>query len=164
MCAMFRITNANFKKVCCIRCTFFMTTLFTKKKESKFWISLSQLPFQTEQKGLHLSTNKEQKEQHNPDFLNLSQASYVSFIPFLVNFGDEATEILKYYVIFVYILQGKMCKMEKIEKIMQKKVTKIPKTKTRKFRMNETFRFSILLVNLLNFTKILMIFVGNQKN
>ena len=32
---------------------------------------------------------------------------------FLVTFGDKVTKIRKYYVIFVYILQGKMGKMEK---------------------------------------------------
>ena len=41
----------------------------------------------------------------------------VSFIPFLflVTFGNKVTKIRKYYVIFVYILQGKMGKMEKME-------------------------------------------------
>ena len=40
---------------------------------------------------------------------------FVSFIPFfvLVTFGDKVTKIWKYYVIFVYILQGKIGKMEK---------------------------------------------------
>ena len=42
----------------------------------------------------------------------------VSFIPyfvfwFLVTFGNKVKKIGKYYVIFVYILQGKMCKTEK---------------------------------------------------
>ena len=32
---------------------------------------------------------------------------------FLVTFGDEVTKIQKYHVIFVYILQGKMGKIEK---------------------------------------------------
>ena len=45
----------------------------------------------------------------------------VLFIPFfvfvfLVTFSDEVTKIQKYYVIFVYILQGKMGKMEKKRK------------------------------------------------
>ena len=58
---------------------------------------------------------------------------------FLVTFGDEVTNIRKYYVIFVYILQGKMGKMEKKWKENHAaKVTKIPKTKRRKYRMNET--------------------------
>ena len=35
---------------------------------------------------------------------------------FLVTFGSEITKIRKYYVIFVYILQGKMGKMEKTER------------------------------------------------
>ena len=32
---------------------------------------------------------------------------------FLVTFGDEVMKIRKYYIIFVYILQGKMGKTEK---------------------------------------------------
>ena len=32
---------------------------------------------------------------------------------FLVTFGDEITKIQKHYIIFVYILQGKMDKTEK---------------------------------------------------
>ena len=35
---------------------------------------------------------------------------------FLVTFGDEVTEVQKYYVIFVYTLQGKMGKTEKLER------------------------------------------------
>ena len=35
---------------------------------------------------------------------------------FLVTFGSEITKIRKYYVIFVYILQGKMGKTEKNQK------------------------------------------------
>ena len=58
---------------------------------------------------------------------------------FLVTFGDEITKIRKYYIIFVYILQGKMGKTEKIRKKNHAtKVTKIPKTKRRKYGMNET--------------------------
>ena len=59
----------------------------------------------------------------------------VLFIPFfvfvfLVTFSDEVTKIQKYYVIFVYILQGKMGKTEKTRKENHAtKVTKIPKTK-----------------------------------
>ena len=68
-------------------------------------------------------------------FLN----TYVWFIPFsfLVILGDEVTKIQKYYVIFVYILQDKMGKME-IKENYSTKVTKIPKTKRQKFGMNET--------------------------
>ena len=57
----------------------------------------------------------------------------VLFIPFfvfvfLVTFSDEVTKIQKYYVIFVYILQGKMGKTEKTRKENHAtKVTKIPK-------------------------------------
>jgi len=58
---------------------------------------------------------------------------------FLVTFGDEVTIIRKYYVIFVYILQGKMGKTDKSRKENRAtKVTKIPKTKRRKYGMNET--------------------------
>ena len=65
----------------------------------------------------------------------------VSFIPFLV-FGFWsllATKLRKYDVIFVYILQGKMKKTEKNQKENHAtKVTKIPKTRRRKYGMNET--------------------------
>ena len=44
-----------------------------------------------------------------PNF-EFNQKSHFSF---LVTFGDEVTKIRKYYVIFVYILQGKMGKTEK---------------------------------------------------
>ena len=40
---------------------------------------------------------------------------------FLVTFGKEVTKIRKYYITFVYILQGKMGKMEKT----RKKITKL---------------------------------------
>ena len=46
----------------------------------------------------------------------------------LVTFGDEVTKIQKYYVIFVYILQGKMGKTEKNgKKITQLKWPKYQK-------------------------------------
>ena len=46
----------------------------------------------------------------------------------LVTFRDEVMKIQKYYVIFVYILQGKMGKAENNGKENQAtKVTKIPK-------------------------------------
>ena len=68
---------------------------------------------------------------------------FVSFIPiffwFFVNFGDEVMKIQKNYVIFVYILQGKMGKTEKkLKENHATKMTKIPKTKRRKYGMNET--------------------------
>ena len=45
----------------------------------------------------------------------------------------------KYYVIFVYILQGKMGKTGKKQKENDAtKATKIAKTKTRKYGMNKT--------------------------
>ena len=50
-----------------------------------------------------------------------------------------ATKLRKYYVIFVYILQGKMGKMEKPRKENHAtKVIKIPKTKRWKYGMNKT--------------------------
>ena len=56
----------------------------------------------------------------------------------LVTFADEVTKLQKYYVIFVYILQGKMGKTEKTEKkIMQLKGPKY-QTKRQKYGMNET--------------------------
>ena len=58
---------------------------------------------------------------------------------FLVTFGNEFTKIQKYYVIVVYILQGKMSKMEKTRKENHPtKMTKLPKTNIRKYGMNET--------------------------
>ena len=54
--------------------------------------------------------------------LIVNKYSFICFIHpifrfwFLVTFGDEVTKIWKYYVIFVYILQGKMGKMEKTER------------------------------------------------
>ena len=43
-------------------------------------------------------------------------SSYHFFCMVLVTFGDEVTKIRKYYVIFVYILQGKIGKTEKTER------------------------------------------------
>ena len=73
----------------------------------------------------------------------LIKTKFVSFIPFFVfgfwSLGNEVTKIQKYCVIFVYILQGKMSKTEKNWKENHAiKVTKIPKTKRRKYGMNET--------------------------
>ena len=49
---------------------------------------------------------------------------------FLVTFGDEVTKIQKYYLIFVYIWQGKMGKTKKNwKKITQLKWPKYPKPK-----------------------------------
>ena len=57
----------------------------------------------------------------------------------MVTFGDEVRTIRKYYVIFVYILQGEMGKTEKNQKENHAtKVTKIPKTKRQKYVMSET--------------------------
>ena len=68
---------------------------------------------------------------------------------FLVTFGDDVTKIQKYYVIFVYILLGKMGKTEKNrKKIMQ---LKWPKTKNQKteicYEQNLVEDFLILLVS-----------------
>ena len=63
----------------------------------------------------------------------------------MVTFGNEVTKIRKYYVIFVYILQGKMGKTEKNRKENDAtKVTKIPKTKRRKYGMKPGVRFNLL--------------------
>ena len=59
---------------------------------------------------------------------------------FLVTFGNEVTKIRKYYVIFVYILQGKMEKNQKENHAT--KVTKISKTKRRKYGMNKTLKYA----------------------
>ena len=48
----------------------------------------------------------------------------------LVTFGNEVTKIWKYYVIFVYILQGKMGKTEK----NGKKITQIEWPKYQKLK------------------------------
>ena len=61
---------------------------------------------------------------------------------FLVTFGDEVTEIQKYYAIFVCTLQGKIGKTEnKWKEDPPAKVTKIPKTKRRKYGMDATLLY-----------------------
>ena len=58
-------------------------------------------------------------------------------------------KLRKYYVIFVYILQGKMAKTEKNRKENHAtKVTKIPKTKRQKYGMNKTYGASLPIVSL----------------
>ena len=78
----------------------------------------------------------------HPQFLSNFQSQkfkYLFRFWFLVTFGDQLTKIRKYYVIFVYILQGKMGKTEKKRKENHTtKVTKIPKTKRQKYGMNKT--------------------------
>ena len=65
-----------------------------------------------------------------PRFYNICFVNPIFCFLFLVTFGDEVTKIQKYYVIFVYILQGKMGKTENKQKeIHATKVTKIPKNK-----------------------------------
>ena len=66
-------------------------------------------------------------------YLHMFRSSHFSF---LVTFGDEVTKIRKYYVIFVYILQGKMGKTRKRKENHATKLTKIPKTKRRKYWMD----------------------------
>ena len=66
---------------------------------------------------------------------------YIFGFWFLVTFSNEVTKIQKYYVIFVYILQDKMGKMEKNRKENHAtKVTKIPETKRLKYGMNKILR------------------------
>ena len=62
--------------------------------------------------------------------------TYVTSIPFfifwfLVTFGDEVTKLQKHYVIYVYLLQGKIEKNGK--KIKHLKRPKYQKPKRRKF-------------------------------
>ena len=53
-------------------------------------------------------------------------------------------KIQKSYIIFVYILQGKMGKTEKIRKENHEtEVTKIPKTKRRKYGMKKKAQHSL---------------------
>ena len=67
---------------------------------------------------------------------------------FLVFWSLLVTKLQKYYVIFVYILQDKVGKMEKSQKENHEtKVTKIPKTKRRKYGMNETKLTTIFTQN-----------------
>ena len=64
------------------------------------------------------------------NFLFLSYVHPILRFWFLVSFSNKVMKIRKYYVIFVYILQGKM---GKVEKNHPTKVTKIPKAKRRKY-------------------------------
>ena len=54
-----------------------------------------------------------------------------SHFSFLVTFGNEVTKIQKYYVIFVYILQGKMEKTERKSRKQSDENTKNQKMKIR---------------------------------
>ena len=65
------------------------------------------------------------------------RSSHISFLVFGY-FCRQSYENTKYYVIFVYILQGKMGKTEKRKENHATKMTKKPKTKIRKYGMNET--------------------------
>jgi hypothetical protein len=65
-------------------------------------------------------------------------SSHFSLLIF-VTFGEKFTKMQKYYVICVYILQGKMGKTEKKqEENHATEVAKIPKAKRRKYGMNKT--------------------------
>ena len=55
---------------------------------------------------------------------------------FLVIFGYEVTKIQKYYMIFVYILQAKMGKMEKITQLKRPKYQKMKLWKWHKPNVN----------------------------
>ena len=74
-------------------------------------------------------------------FFSNDVKTFVSSIPFL-DFGFWSflkKKLRKCYVIFVYILQGKMGKTGKKQKENDAtKATKIAKTKTRKYGMNKT--------------------------
>ena len=63
---------------------------------------------------------------------------FISFhFLFFVSFGNEVTKIWKYFVIFVYILQGKKSKMEiQRKENHEAKVTKKPKMKLPKYVMS----------------------------
>ena len=80
---------------------------------------------------------------YNFVFTNFSLLSFSLFrsshFLCLVTFGDKVTKIQKHYVIFVYILQGKMGKTEKNRKESHAtKATKIPKPRRQKYGMNKT--------------------------
>ena len=72
--------------------------------------------------------------------LNFYHYCFVHFLCLVFgHFCRQNTKIQKYYVIFVYILPGKMGKAEKKQKENHAtKITKIPKTKRQKYGMNET--------------------------
>ena len=73
---------------------------------------------------------------------------------FFVTIGHEVTKIRKYYIIFVYLLQGKMGKKEKNRKENHAtKVAKIPKTKRRKCGMNDTLITSAIYMTKIVFER-----------
>ena len=71
---------------------------------------------------------------------------------FLVTFGNEVTDVHKYYVIFVHILQGKMGKTGKKQKEdHETEVTKITKTKNMGWKKTqESFESLLKWENVLN--------------
>ena len=54
--------------------------------------------------------------EHDVILFYAAQMFRSSHFSFLVTFGNKVMKIWNYYVIFVYILQGKMGKMEKTER------------------------------------------------
>ena len=69
-------------------------------------------------------------------FKRLHFISIVCFIPFFVSFGDEVTKILRNLCLHFARQDGQDWK--KWQENHATKVTKIPKTKRRKYGMNET--------------------------
>ena len=88
---------------------------------------------------LHMFFSLDQPVTKKPKTKNKYFVHPIFWFWFLVTFGIEVMKIWKYYIIFEYILQGKMGKTEKPRKENRAtKVTKIPKNKRLKNGMNET--------------------------
>ena len=84
-------------------------------------------------------------------YFDLKQLFRSSHFSFLVTFGDEVTKIWKYYLIFVYILQGKMGKMEKNWKENHAtEVTEIPKDKNTGWTKQKTPRMTGCTIRIFN--------------
>ena len=66
----------------------------------------------------------------------MENKSNVSFIPFLVTFGNKGTKIL--YNLFLYFARQDGQDEKKRKENVATKVTKVPKTERQKFGMNET--------------------------
>ena len=113
---------------------------------AKLWIYLNQWAF------YHLFSRKTNST-FSRFLLNKQKISKQMFrsshFSFLVTFCNEVTKIQKNYVIFVYILQGKMGKIKKWKENHAIKSIKIPKTKRLKYGMNETKEASKTLFSLL---------------
>ena len=77
------------------------------------------------------------------------RSSHFSFLV-LVTFGNEVTKIRKYYVIFVYILQGKMGKTEKNgKKITQLKWPKYQKPRRKQWDERNKWDWIVFITLLL---------------